>query len=155
MMRNRKALVPATVRVFWLCSLCLYLSGCSGTYEWIPLEAATTNVELQSADPISLKTGDRVRISDDHGRRVEGIYGGIKGNKMVLVEAEMVYTPEENFSEFGKSETVRYDQTSEFSLADIAALEKYDPNTGKTVLTLVSVAGLLWGIDYILRFGEY
>jgi hypothetical protein len=134
MMRNRKARVPATVRVFWLCSLCLYLAGCAGTYERIPLQAATTDVDQQSADPMSLKIGDRIRISDDHGRRVEGIYGGIRGNKLVLVEAEMVYTPEEKFSEFSESETVRYDQTSEFSLADITVLEKYPPHTGITVL---------------------
>ncbi len=147
MMDNGKARFSATVRVFWLCSLCLYMAGCAGTYERISLPAATTDVDQTNADPARLKIGERIRISDDHGRKVEGVYGGVSDTKLVLVNAEMVSTPEDKYSEFGKLKTVHYDQTSEFTLADIAVLEKYEAEPEKIVLAVGLAFAVYLAID--------
>ena len=114
----------ARVRIFWLGSLCLFLVGCGGGYQTIPVLTDSTLAEEQ----VELESGDKVRLSLRDGTLVTGTFDSYRDEGLVLNGAEVVSDGTAGFDEIKSVETKRYGPHTAFPLESIVGLAKHDNN---------------------------
>jgi len=137
----------ASVRIFWLGNLCLFLAGCGGGYQTIPVLTDSTLAEEQ----VELESGDRVRLSLRDGTLVTGTFDSYRDEGLVLNGAEVVSDRTAGFDEI-KVETKRYWHLTAFPLESIVGLAKLDDNEAVGWVVGMTVAAVGLALFYMLFF---
>lgn len=150
MIREKKHQTATCGRAFWLCSLCLFLVGCSGGYQTIPILTSSEDIEGHGEEPADLEPGDQIRLTHEDGTRTTGKYAGIRDHNLVMNKAAETYSEADGFDEIRGPETVSYAQTTEFPLAEITLLEKYNSKTTESLLIGGAIIGGLWAMVYAM-----
>lgn len=150
MIREKRPRITTSGRALWLCSLCMFLVGCSGGYQTIPILTSTQENARNGEEPADLEPGDQIRLTHEDGTRTKGKYAGIRDHSLVMNKAEAAYSEADGFDEIRGPETVSYAQTTEFPLAEITLLEKYNAKTGENLAIGAAIVGFLGMMVYAM-----
>ena len=136
----------ARVRIFWLGSLCLFLAGCGGGYQTIPVLTDSTLAEEQ----VELESGDKVRLSLRDGTLVTGTFDSYRDEGLALYGAKVVSDGTAGFDEVKSVETKQYGTLTAFPLESIVGLAKLDDNEAVSWVVGVTVAAVVYFLIFAL-----
>jgi len=134
-MTTRQQFKTATLICLWL-----LLAGCS-RFETIEIFTHPADVEYQHNTQFGLEAGDKIRVTWQDGRLIEGEFVAYREGFIVLTKAEIV--SDARYQEFGSASAV---EATDFALEKIIGLEIYEPRIAQSCLAVVGAVVTGWAL---------
>ena len=132
------------LRIFWLFSLGVFLSGCSG-YRTLDFSPSDLEGEGNSNEQNILKHGDDVRLFMDDGESVSGEVVELKADSIILEYPSQESESDDASTEVPHTESQFTMHQREIMNSDIASLERKEFNvTGAVMGVMLVIPLLVW-----------
>ena len=123
-------------RIFWVISLTIFVSGCSGYATTAIPRTGDPNTDSADFEADTIKPGDKVRVTLLDGQQVLGNYVGSDAEALTVHEIRDAEASDQNNNYQG---VPNVDRMHVIPVRDVATLERHKTSNDGAVLALVGV----------------